>query len=124
MRVLLIAVLGCLMLAAPAAAQKGPVITNLTGVYATVGTNPGGGPAYQGQTSLESIGGGQYEVTQRVSTDTISGIGTFDGEVLDVYYDSHNIRAIYTLQADGSLIGHWGTDGGALQGTEVLAPVQ
>ncbi len=124
MRMLLIAVVGCLMLAMPATAQKGQAVASLAGLYATTGNNAGGGGAYHGETSLVDLGGGRYEVVQRVGTDIISGIGTFDGVELNVYYDSHNLRAIYTLQADGALVGRWGTEGGALQGTEMLAPVQ
>ncbi|NBC34432.1 MAG: hypothetical protein GVY13_17290 [Alphaproteobacteria bacterium] len=115
MRHFLTAALVALLLAAgPAPAQ------DLSGVYATEGTNPGDGGRYTGQTEIRRTGD-TYRVTAQVGG-MAEGTGIFLNGVLSVMFREQGWIATYALQQDGSLRGIWAQDGGQQLGQEILTP--
>lgn len=115
MRLFLAGALVALLLAAgPAPAQ------DLSGVYATQGTNPGNGGSYSGQTEIRRTGD-TYRVTARVGG-VAEGTGIFVNGVLSVMFREQGWIATYALQQDGSLRGIWAQDGGRQLGQEILTP--
>ncbi len=98
-------------------------VSDLSGRYATTGTNPGGAGSYTGTTEITRTADGGYALVQRVGADTFTGTGTVEGTRLDVQFNS-GIRASYVLQANGVLSGTWTATGNPQTGQETLTPIR
>ena len=105
--------------------DSSPSDINLSGVYTTSGTNPGGNQGgYSGYTTITKEGD-QYKVHWKVGT-VYDGIGKLEGKVFKVEWGSGGNPVglvTYTLQEGGVLQGTWYTykNPNAL-GTETLTP--
>jgi hypothetical protein len=95
---------------------------DIAGIYATQGSNPGGGGQYAGETEIARTGE-TYRVVAQVGT-TAVGTGVFLDGVLSVTFPEAGWIASYALQPDGSLVGIWAQAGGTRLGQETLVPMR
>lgn len=111
-------VAGALALAPVAAhAESSPV-----GSYKVVGTNPGGGGAYQGTVTVTETGDTFY-VEWTVAGQKSSGTGIFFEDVLSVAGALGKDQFVFIMKPTGTgLAGVWATVGTQATGTETWEP--
>lgn len=112
----LILVLGFLLLAAPAWAQR-------DGLYDVTGTNLDG-TDYTGVAQIRSVGLTSFNIVWRISDSLVEGVGMASGRTIAVAYGMAQRpgMGIYTLNPDGSLDGEWTIIGAPAIGRERLVP--
>jgi hypothetical protein len=112
----LIPVLGFLLLAAPALAQR-------EGLYDVSGTNLDG-TDYTGVAQIRSLGLNSFNILWRISDQIVEGVGMASGRTVAVAYglSQRPGMGIYTLNTDGSIEGEWTIIGAPAIGRERLVP--
>ena len=93
------------------------ILASLPGLYRVEGTNPDGS-AYEGTVTVAALSDERLGLEWRTGGETLYDEGWIDGRWLTLGDEAEGTRAVYTLEADGSIEGTFDETG-----TERIAPV-